>query len=135
MSRPMKKPFALAPLALLAGCVIYHNAPIVDGGPPAPEGTAVALGQPVHVGGLVATPKEVTEDSRCPENVRCVWAGRLVVLTRLDGPGWRETPELVLGETYATRGTSITLVSGTPARRAGTETAPGDYRFVYEGGR
>lgn len=125
---------ALAPVALLAGCVTYQNAPTVDNGPPAPEGSQVPLGRPVLVGQLVATPKQVIEDSRCPENVRCVWAGRLVVLTRLDGPGWRETPELVLGEPYATHGTTVTLVSGTPEKRAGTETDPGAYRFAYEGG-
>ena len=131
----MKKLLVFASAALLAGCVTYHNAPTVDHGPPAPEGTAVALGQPVLVGRLVATPKDVIEDSRCPENAQCVWAGRLVVLTRLDGAGWRETPELVLGETYATHGTTVTLVSGTPEKRRDTETAPGDYRFVFEGGR
>lgn len=126
---------ALAPLSLLAGCMIYQNAPVVDAGPPASEGTAVPLGRSVAVGALVATPTAVVEDSRCPENARCVWAGRLVVSTRIDGPGWRETTELMLGEPYLTHGTTITLVSGLPEKRTDSETAPGEYRLVYEGGR
>ena len=46
------------------------------------------LGQPTRVGRLVVTPLRVAEDSRCPINARCVWAGRAVVQTRIDGPGW-----------------------------------------------
>ena len=89
---------ALASLALLSGCIVYKNAPNVDNGPPAAEGTAVGLRQPVQVGSVVATPMAVVEDSRCPENARCVWAGRLIVKTRIDGAGWRETADLTLGD-------------------------------------
>lgn len=131
----MKKLAALCALALLSGCIVYRNAPIADNGPPAAEGTPVGLGQPVQVGTLVVTPRAVIEDSRCPENARCVWAGRLVVSTRIDGPGWRETSELALGEVYQTHGTTVTLVSGLPEKRAERETAQAEYRFVYEGGR
>jgi len=131
----MKKLAALGTLALLSGCIIYRNPPEADAGPPAQEGTPVALGKPVQVGALVVTPRSVIEDSRCPENARCVWAGRLVVSTRIQGPDWRETSELALGETYMTHGTSVTLVSGLPERRVDRDTAPQDYRFVYEGGR
>ena len=128
----MYKLIALAPLALVAGCVTYQNAPIVDNGPPAPEGTAVALRQPVEVGSVVVTPMAVVEDSRCPENVRCVWAGRLVVTTRVDGAGWRETADLTLGEPAEVRGIRLALVSGTPEKQAERETPSGEYRFVYE---
>jgi hypothetical protein len=123
---------ALATLGLLAGCAAYKNEPIVDNGPPAPEGTAVALDQPVRVGSVVATPKKVVEDSRCPENARCVWAGRLVVSTRIDGPGWRETADLTLGEPKQLRGVTLALVSGLPEKEAERETPAGEYRFVYE---
>ena len=33
----------------------------------------------------------VVEDSRCPINARCVWAGRADRAHRVDGAGWRET--------------------------------------------
>jgi len=130
----MQRLAVLAPLALLAGCATYQNAPIVDNGPAAPVGTAVGLGQPVAVipGSIVATPMAVVEDSRCPENARCVWAGRLVVTTRVDGAGWRETANFTLGEPAEVRGTRLALVSGLPEKQAERDTPPGEYRFVYE---
>lgn len=126
----MNRTIALLAPVLLAGCVT----PIGDT-VPAPEGSAVPLGQAVRVGQLVATPVRVVEDSRCPENARCVWAGRLIVSTRIDGAGWRETSPLTLGTRYATHGTAITLVSGIPEKRTEVETKPGDYRFAFDGGR
>lgn len=125
----MKASLSLLATAFLAGCA---TSLVPD--TRAPEGTAVALGDPVQVGRFVATPVTVTEDSRCPENARCVWAGRLVVSTRIDGPGWRETVPLTLGEPYATHGSAITLVSGVPEKQAGVETPSEAYRFAFDGG-
>ncbi len=121
---------ALLPIAL-AGCVMVPDAPIVAGNPVA-QGTPVALDQPVRVADIVVTPKAVVEDSRCPQNARCVWAGRLVVKTRIDGAGWRETTNVALGETVATHGQALALVSATPEKHTDSETPPGQYRFVYE---
>lgn len=126
---------ALAALAFavlpLAGCVVVPNTPAVPR-TPMPVGYAVPLEQPVTVGDLVVTPMAVVEDSRCPENARCVWAGRLIVKTRIDGAGWRDTTDITLGETYGTHGRVIALVSGIPEKRADRETQPREYRFVYE---
>ncbi len=130
------KPLAIAPaFAFLAACATMPDAPIVEGGPPAAAGTRVTLGQPVWAGAVAVTPLAVIEDSRCPENARCVTAGRIVVTTRIDGAGWRETVPLELGEPHVERGRTVTLVSAIPEPRAGVETAPGDYRFVFERGR
>jgi hypothetical protein len=99
----------------------------------APEGYPVALDQSVRVGSLIATPYAVVEDSRCPMNARCISAGRLVVATRIDGPGWHESARLVLGTSYATHGTEVTLVSGEPEKSAEQATPPRRYRFTFEG--
>lgn len=123
---------ALALSALvLAGCAVVPNAPIVEG-TPWPAGTPVPLNQPVQLGEIVVTPKKVIEDSRCPQNARCVWAGRLILQTRIDGAGWRDTADITLGETYGTHGHVVALVSGLPEKQAERETEPGEYRFVYE---
>ncbi|MBI1403730.1 MAG: hypothetical protein GC147_11010 [Porphyrobacter sp.] len=130
-----KPPLRLAALALaaatLAGCATIPDAPIVEG-TPLPPGSAVALLQPVAVGKVVVTPREVVEDSRCPVNARCTWAGRLVVKTRIDGAGWRDTADLTLGEPFGTHDVVIALTSGEPAPETGREVAPEDYRFTYE---
>ena len=131
----MSKRVPLAALALaissLGACVAIPDAPIVEGTPVA-EGTAVAIGQPVRVGDVVATPMKVGEYSRCPMNVRCVWAGRLIVQTRIDGAGWRDTANITLGEAYGTHDRVIALVSGLPEKTTDRETQPAEYRFVYE---
>lgn len=101
-----------------------------------PADTPVALGQGVRVADLVVTPMNVVEDSRCPVNARCVWAGRLVVRTQIDGQTangpWRDSANIQLGETYGTHGRVIALVSGEPGKTADRETPPTAYRFVYE---
>ena len=127
---------SLAPLAVLAataGCAVIPDAPLVEGVPAAPD-TAVALGQPVQVGSVVATPIKVVEDSRCPINARCIWPGRLVVATRIDGAGWRDTADLTLGEPFGTHDVVIALVSGEPGRMAGADEdiPPAAYRFTFE---
>lgn len=126
----------LTPLALLTAlgaCTIIPAGTGVESAS-LPQGSVAALGQSVQVGALVVTPQSVVEDSRCPINARCVWAGRLIVKTRIDGKGWRETADLTLGEPYATHGTALALTSGEPGRMAGEgrETKPGDYRFGFE---
>lgn len=121
---------ALASLALPA-CAVIPDAPIVTG-TPLPEGSSVALMQPVQVGEIVVTPREVVEDSRCPINARCAWAGRLIVRTRIDGAGWRETADITLGETFGTHDFIVALTSAEPGLVAGQETPPDAYRFTYE---
>lgn len=117
----------------LGACATVPNGPIVDGGSVRQDGQAM-LGQPTRVGALVATPQVLVEDSRCPMNARCIWAGRVVVTTRIDGTGWRETAKLTLGQPYPTHGTTITLTSATPEKMTGTTVPPQAYSFGFEGG-
>ena len=122
----MKPNAILAALGLLAGCATPLAIAVAE------EGTAVPLNQQVRVGALVVTPLAVKEDSRCPENARCIWAGRAVVSVRIDGMGWHELAALTLGMPYPTHGTSVTLTSVTPEKKAGATTPARDYRFRFE---
>jgi hypothetical protein len=119
----------LTAAALVAGCTMV---PPPDSTPPQPQGYAVPLGVPVRVGELVVTPKKLGEDSRCPMNARCVWAGRVVVTTRIVGPGFSDTADLTLGEPFGTHGKMLALSSVRPERMTNTTLEPGDYRFTYE---
>ncbi|KLE35663.1 hypothetical protein [Aurantiacibacter luteus] len=100
---------------------------------PSAEGTPVPLGQAVALDDMALTPLAVVEDSRCPINARCVWAGRIVVQTRVAGRGWQESAPLTLGEPAQVHGRIVVLVSAEPGKVAGTQTRSEDYRFVYEG--
>lgn len=124
----MKNLIALPLLALLAACATTPA-------PFAAEGMTVEIPHGVHVGKLVAVPQVLLEDSRCPMNARCVWAGRAVLSTRIYGPDFDETVPLVLGEPHALHGTSITLTSVTPEKMAGEEIPAPTYRFGFEGGQ
>ena len=130
----MKQVMPLLAIALLAGCATYSPYPAIDEGPPAKEGTAVALDLPVAVGKVIAVPLKVVEDSRCPKGAQCIQAGKLVVRTRLGNASWRETDDLTLGMPYATHGTTVTLASAEPEMVAGQPIDDEDYRFTYAGG-
>ena len=129
----MKSLLPIAALALSA-CAVVPDTPIVSTNRDiAASGSAVGFNQPVWVSPeLVVTPIRLTEDSRCPENARCVWAGKAVLETRLDGVGWRQTVPLTLGEPYEVRGQAVTLVSVLPNKQAERQIPVETYRFAFE---
>lgn len=83
------------------------------------------------VDGLRVLPLMVVEDSRCPVDVVCVWAGRLIVRTEVRRRGLDETLDLELGKPQAVAGGHLTLVAVEPGKVAGTETDSGAYRFTF----
>lgn len=122
-------------LALTAALALAACAPVADveaeaGG----AGTATArLGQTVRLGDLTVRPIAVIEDSRCPRDVACVWAGRLRLRAAISGvPG---AAELILREPFGLpRGGTLTLVAATPERwqnpPTGTPRGPAS-EFVF----
>ena len=90
------------------------------------------IDQQTRVGALVVTPLAVVEDSRCPFNARCIWAGRLLLKTRIAGAGWRETVTLTLGQPNATHGAGLALVSAEPGKMAGSPPSPPASLFGFE---
>lgn len=57
----------------------------------APGVVAAGLNETADLGnGLRVRPLEVLEDSRCPQNARCIWAGRLRLRVNVEGVGDRE---------------------------------------------
>lgn len=116
-------PFLLAPVAL-AACA---STP-----PPATDGIArAALGERVYVDGPYVTPLRVLEDSRCPSNVRCVWAGRVVLSVRIDLGSRSETREIASNAPIQVADGTLALVSIAPERIHGTAAKPLDYRFGF----
>ena len=116
---------AVALLALaLAGCATI---------PPAPAGPTAGIGQQAVVAGIRIRPLAIVEDSRCPVNVQCVWAGRLVILAEVDFNGGSETfrGNLTLGQPFTYGAETVTLVAAAPPKLAGTTTDPRAYRFTF----
>ena len=59
----------------------------------------------------------MVEDSRCPINARCVWAGRLIVRADVLGSGGIESRDFELGQPQPVAGGTITLAG--PVRTGG----------------
>lgn len=74
---------------------------------------AASIGEVADLGGgLRVRPLEVIEDSRCPQNARCVWAGRLRLRVAIANVGDREVT-LDQGAEQTPRG-SFALVAVSP---------------------
>ena len=91
------------------------------------------LGEVANFRGISIRPTEVTEDSRCPQDVQCVWAGtvKLEVESDLDTVGKR-TDTLNLGTTHIIDTFAVSLVSVNPSPKAGTEISDADYKFTIQ---
>lgn len=110
---------------VLASCATAH--------PPSPvAGAATAgFGQAAVVGSLQVRPISLVEDSRCPANVQCVWAGRLTVLAEIEGVPGTETAALTLGTALDLGPVSVTLVAAAPDKVEGKPIERGEYRFTF----
>ena len=118
----MKAAFVFIALAV-AGCATI---PLANAGPTA------GLGQVAITNGLRVRPVAVVEDSRCPINAVCVWAGRLVVRSEVIGGSWRQTRDLELGKGQQIADGTLALVSAEPSKVGGAETDPRSYRFTFD---
>ncbi|MET0239635.1 MAG: hypothetical protein ABW184_07025 [Sphingobium sp.] len=114
---------AFAMVLLLGGCTTVS---------PTGRPDNVRIGQVAHVGGLRVTPESVIEDSRCPMNARCVWAGRVRLRVTVGGEGKAERRQLTLGEPSILNGHALVLTSVRPDRMANRALTPKDYRFDFE---
>ncbi len=126
----MKLLVALLPLVLGACAMTAQPPPL-----PPLEGP-VALGQTAYPGGPLVTPVELVEDSRCPINARCIWAGRVVVRITIRGhagdESWQVQRDLELGKPQSVADGTIALVAVLPERMTDADVRPGDYRFTFE---
>ena len=118
--------FFLIPFAALAftGCVTT--------GGMAKDASNVRLGQTVIVDGPKIRVTRILEDSRCPMNARCIWAGRVKIQALWIRPSGNQPFEVVLGEPTQLADGKITLTSARPDRRTDKKIKPSDYRFSFE---
>lgn len=115
----------LAPLAL-AACL---EPPAT----PTPSTVAVGLHRWSRLAGKRLRAEKVVEDSRCPMNARCVWAGRATVRVTLNDGRRPRTANVTLGESIPFAGGQLALVSVSPEKMAGAQPKrPAPYRFTFE---
>ncbi len=119
----------LLPITLAAVCD--------DKARPGPEralaSTPTRIGKWSRIGEIRLRPERVVEDSRCPMNARCVWAGRVVVQFTLREGNRTRVTDLILGYSTPVAGGNLHLSSVTPEKMAGTQpTRSAPYRFTLE---
>jgi hypothetical protein len=116
-------------VAILAALSLAGSATVPAQG----SGPTAGFGQAAQIDGLRIRPLSIVEDSRCPANVQCVWAGRLVIFAEVDLSGGSETfrGNLTLGEPLALGRETVTLVAAVPGKSAATPTDPRAYRFTF----
>lgn len=136
--RPPTGALALLLAAPLAACAAAPDAASADGSS-AGESRAVDLPATVTLApgeGVIARGPDlavrfagVSEDSRCPEGVTCVWAGRAVVQVEVGAGEAPTVPLEVGGESREIRGLVLTAEALDPYPRADTATRPEVYRL------
>ncbi len=85
-----------------------------------------AFGRTVRINSLKLRPVAIVQDSRCPRDVQCVWAGQLIVDFERAG---RKRLRLELGKPVAVTGGRLTLIGASPQPVAGLALPPHRYRF------
>ena len=113
----------LAAAALMTGCVTnqhYNDDGSID----------ARLGQTVRLSNLRVTPLRVLEDSRCPMEARCIWAGRVKLSVRYNAGGGDRIGELASDQPLQMRGGMLELQSVMPPRSVRGTLMPRDYRFT-----
>lgn len=96
----------------------------------------VRLGEIAAVDGPTVRPDRVIEDSRCPADVQCIQAGRLIVRSTVLGGGWSKELDLTLGVPVPVADGMLTLISATPVPVAGeTSGSAARFTFKFQGGR
>lgn len=143
MSQMMKTPRPLAWTAIMAlpllisGCAASQSAnPPAKSGPPTmvlPSAQDIGFGQRAYADGPIIEAVKLLEDSRCPQNARCVWAGRLKLqMIWHRGNGEAFPFELTLGTPTHIADGQIQITAATPPSLAGEPALqPQDYRFSF----
>ncbi len=74
----------------------------------------IALGETVHFENTAVTFKQVMEDSRCPKDVDCIWAGQAKVLVAVKANSTSIEKELIFhGTNFGTERENTLFVSET----------------------
>lgn len=96
--------------------------------------TNPGLNDSVVMEDIIITPMEILEDSRCPLDVTCIWAGVLSVSVKLqDKNNLDDVAHAVLNLTNEAffNGKTITIKSVEPLPYSDVQISPKDYKFEF----
>ena len=96
-----------------------------------PASTIARIGKRVSVDGPSVTPLRVLEDSRCPMEARCVWAGQVRLLVRIGTGRRRALREITSNMPIRIADGTLELVSVMPPRSVQRTLRARDYHFGF----
>ncbi|MFZ2523186.1 MAG: hypothetical protein WAW92_02255 [Minisyncoccia bacterium] len=91
----------------------------------------IEIGQEVSLSGVLITPIELVSDSRCPVDVQCIWAGTVVIKTKIERNGKIQELDLELGNSVTVLGVNITLNDVFP-EKGKKVVSKSEYRLFYK---
>jgi hypothetical protein len=92
------------------------------------------LGEATRAGPVILRPDRLVEDSRCPMNARCVWAGRVVVEATLWVDGKLSTAQIASDRAIPAAGGTLSMDAIRPEGfMTSNRPQPQDYelRFAF----
>jgi hypothetical protein len=95
------------------------------------ESSKAKLNQKILNNGVYITPLEIVEDSRCPVDVTCIWAGQVRLKTKLQIGSDEQEVTLTLGTGITLAGKSTTLIEARPAKNSKIQVPAADYSFTF----
>lgn len=101
------------------------------GGSVIPTVVTARIGETISMLGISAKILSVAEDSRCPSDVQCVWAGTVRVNVRASYGMLSKDVVLTLGAPYELNGHSVTLTAVSPERKSTSTINSSDYVFTF----
>lgn len=124
----MRKPCSIVALSLMvAGCATMNITSEM-----APREATVRYDETAHLGRLQVTPLDMVEDSRCPQGVACIWAGRVQLKVALVEGGRRSEAVLTMNEPLTTSGGALTLIATHPYPSITAKYGKSAYRFTIQ---
>lgn len=99
----------------------------------AKSGTIVTtIGQKKSALNVSITPIQIVEDSRCPKDVQCIWAGTVKVKAKIESAlGVDDDAVLEIGTPLTTEAEEIVLTDVSPAKIPDQEIPTSSYRLTF----
>ncbi len=88
------------------------------------------ISQRVLLNDVYITPIKVLSDSRCPSDVQCIWAGTVLLRTKLEKDGVVREVDLELGKSVTFPGIAVVLKEVLPPK-GNNSIDTSDYTFFF----